>query len=263
MENTLIEAGLSRLQAQVYLYLLDRGSAAPNMLTENLTITRTNAYKVLESLEKLELVKRTTKNKKATYYPENPTALASLVAEKRNDVIALEQSVDKAMRGLQDKYRKLKTDISAEVLLGKEAIIEGYDNQAQQRQPIYFIKSRADIPFMGFEVMDEVRHRQAKLSNARYGITTDSAEAPKNKEIDRRTNLARTWVNENDYTAPVEWSVCGDTLVIQVFDDEGKSVVIRSDLIAQSFTQIWHIADKALRSSADYKKLPVKAARMV
>ena len=97
----------------------------------------------------------------------------------------------------------------------------------------------------------------------RYGITTDSAEAAKNKALDRSTNLRRTWINENDYTVPVEWSVSGDTLVIQVFEDEGKSVVIRSDLIAKSFIQLWLLTDKALRSSIDYKKHPVKASREI
>ncbi len=263
MENTLIEAGLSRLQAQVYLYMLDNGSVSPTILTSKLNITRTNTYKVLESLEKLELVRRRTQNKKAIFYPENPTALASLIAEKRNDLIALEHSVDKAMRGLQNRYRKQKTDVRTEVLVGKDSIKESYNKQAQQRQPIYFIKSRSDIPFMGFEAMDEVRRKQAKLSKDRHGITTDSTEASKNKVIDRNTHLTRTWINENDYTAPVEWSVSGDMLVIQVFENEGKSVVIRSDLITESFIQLWHLTDKALRSSVDYKKHPVKASREI
>ena len=63
MENTLTEAGLSKLQAQVYLYLLDNGPVSPNILTTKLNITRTNTYKVLDSLAKLELVKRRTHNK--------------------------------------------------------------------------------------------------------------------------------------------------------------------------------------------------------
>ncbi len=263
MENILIEAGLSRLQAQVYLYMLDHGSVSPTILTKNLSITRTNTYKVLESLENIDLVKRRVQNKKATYYPENPIALASLIAEKRNDVIALEQSVDRAMRGLQNKYRKQKTDVSAEVLIGKDSIMESYNKQVQQRQPIYFVKSRADIPFMGFDAMDEVRRKQGKLTNDRYGITTDSIEASKNTAIDEKNHLTRTWINENDYTTPVEWSVSGDTLVIQVFEDEGKSIVIKSDLIAKSFTELWHITNQALRSSVDYKKHPIKASREV
>ena len=252
MENTLTEAGLSKLQAQVYLYLLDNGPVSPNILTTKLNITRTNTYKVLDSLAKLELVKRRTHNKKATYYPESPTALVSLVSEKRNDVIALEHRVDKAMRDLQDKYRKRKADISAEVLVGKDSIIESYDKQAQQRQPIYFIKSRADIPFMGFDAMDKVRRKQGDLTEARYGITTDSTEASRDEAIDKSARLTRTWLNENDYNSPVEWSVSGNILVIQVFGDEGKSIVIKSELVAESFIALWHITDKALRSSVNY-----------
>jgi sugar-specific transcriptional regulator TrmB len=261
MENILIDAGLTKFQAQAYLYLLENGAVAPSALTAKLSITRTNTYKVLDSLEKVGLAKRKTLAKKILYYPENPVALSSLIAEKRNNLISLEQNVDKAMRGLQDKYRVQKTDIEAEVVIGKESLVSSYMKQSEQRQPIYFIKSQADIPFMGYEIMDKVRKTQGKLSGNRYGITPDGIEAPKNKAIDKTTNLTRTWVNASDYTSPVEWSVSGNSLIIQVFNDQGKSIVIQSDLIAESFRQLWQITDTSLKSSPNYKNYPIKANR--
>jgi hypothetical protein len=92
---------------------------------------------------------------------------------------------------------------------------------------------------------------------ARYGITTDSIEASKNTVIDKHTHLTRTRINKHDYTSLVEWSG-GDTLIIQVFEDEGKSIVIRSDLIAKPFIQLWYMTDRSLRNSVDYKRHPEK-----
>ncbi len=261
MENILIEAGLSKLQAQVYLYLLDNGSTYPTALMNKLKITRTNTYKVLESLERLGLARRQMQRNKASYYPEDPVALTSLVAEKRNSVIALEKGITKAMNGLETRYHKHRSSAQVEILTGRRSIEKSYTAQAELRQPIHFLKSRADIPFMGYETMVAIRKNQGKLSGSRYGITTDSAEAPKDHAIDRRTNLERTWIDENNYTAPVEWSVSGDMLVIQVFNEEGKSIVIRSDLVADAFRQLWRIADTALRSSEKYKNYPLKATR--
>jgi predicted transcriptional regulator len=263
MENILIDAGLTKLQAQAYLYLLENGSALPKTLMSELNISRTNTYKVLESLDKFGLARKEIRKNKTIYYPEDPTSLASLVAEKRNIVLSLEHKVNKAMQQLNSSYRKHQNNIKVETLTGKQLIIASYDQQSQQRQPIYFLKSRADITFMGFDTMDDIRNNQGKLSRHRYGITTDSIEAPKNENIDKRTGLTRTWIKEDVYTAPVEWSVSGNSIIIQVFEGDGKTVIIRNELIAESFRQMWHITDKALRNTATYKMHPNKASRKV
>jgi predicted transcriptional regulator len=261
MENILIDAGLTTLQAKTYLYLLAKSKVQPKYLMTKLNISRTNTYKVLDSLEKLGLVKKTLENSKTTYYPDDPIALASLVAEKRNKVISLEHNVNEAMQQLRDSYNKNPVKISVETSFGKNSIIDAYSKQAQQQKPIYFIRSRADIPFMGFEIMDSVRRKQGELTKARYGITPDSIEAPINKEIDNSSFLSRTWVGEDDYTSPVEWSVNGDNIVIQVFDGKGETMVINNHLIAESFAQLWHITDNALKNSNSYSKFPIKAKR--
>jgi predicted transcriptional regulator len=263
MENTLISAGLTKLQAQGYLYLLKNGPSPPKLLMNKLNISRTNTYKVLESLEKVGLAKKEIRESKTVYSPEDPSSLATLVAEKRNNVIELEHNVNKAMQELYSSYRKHQSSVKVETLTGKESIIKAYDQQAKNGQQIYFLKSRTDITFMGFEVMDRVRKDQGKLSKHRYGVTPDSPEASKNKDIDKRTNLTRTWINESDYTSPVEWSVSGDSIVIQVFDGDGSTVVIENELIAESFRQVWKITDKALRNTSTYKLFPVKAKRTV
>lgn len=261
MEEILIRAGLTKLQAESYLYLIENGPSAPKELIKKLKISRTNTYKVLESLEDINLVERDDKSKKIIYIPSDPTALSSLVAEKRNRVISLEHHVDTAIRQLRTKYSKNNSTLEVITKQGKEAMIMAYENQANYKQPIYFYKTRVDIPFLGYEIMDKIRKEQAKLVPRRYGITPDSTEAPQSKHIDESTNLTRTWVEEKAYTMPVEWSVAGDELLIQLFDGEGSLIRIKNGLVAEAFRQIWTITDKSLRLFPDYQNKPHNAKR--
>lgn len=263
MQELLINAGLTQAQAAAYLYLLEHGDSTPPSLSKNLTITRSNSYKVLDSLEELGLASKHEIRKKFVYRAADPSALAELVAHKRNSVIALEQNVNSAMQVLRSTYQKSSGGKTlVEVSEGKSAISEGYAKQAAIKQPIYFIKSRVDIPFMGFEAMDRARRLPVTYDTPRFGITPDGSEGAAVPEIDKRTNLTRTWVDSEAYTAPVEWTVSGDELLIHIFEGKGRVIRVVDYEVADSFRQLWQIMDSSLRSGPTYKKLPKRANRV-
>lgn len=243
MEELLVQAGLSDVQASAYLYLLEHGATAPPAVARACNMTRTNAYKVLDSLQDLDLVSKSEVNKKFVYEAADPTALASLVAEQRNQVLALEQNVKTAMHELRAKYRRSTETASVRQARGEQAIIKAYQAQAATDAPIYFVKSRADIPFMGFETMARIRHLGVTKETPRFGITPDAPEINKDPRSDAHTFLTRTIVPTKAYTAPVEWSVSGDELAIITFDGEGSVIRIKDHAIAESFRQIWKLAD--------------------
>ncbi len=255
MEQTLISAGLSKLQARAYLYLLELGSSAPKNLADKLATTRTNTYKVLESLDAIGLVYRSELNKKVIYTPADPSALSALLADKRNSIIALETHVNEAMDNLRRKYGR-NTSLSVSSFAGKQAIVDAYESQSQKGEPIYFVKARSDIPFMGYEMMSSIRIKQSN-NVKRYGITQDTPESKMASNI----NLDRTWIEESEYTAPIEWSVAGDELIIQIFDGNGSVIKIQNQLVADSFRQIWSFSNSALISNPSYKNMPIKARK--
>lgn len=263
MEDLLKNAGLGGAQAQAYLYLLKQGESTPPEVSKSLKLTRTNAYKVLDTLVDMGLARKAEVNKKFVYKAEDPIALSSIVAQERNRVIALEQSVREAMHELRASYEKSSGDNDVRTFRGNQAIKSLYINQAKQGEPIYFIKSRADIPTMGYETMDAIRSLPAKQGTERYGITPDTPEASANPAIDRSTNLTRTWIHADDYTAPVEWTVSGDELLIIDFQQEASAVRIKDAAIARAFKELWRLLDRSLRQDPEYKKLPRQARRKV
>jgi|SRR5579862_1140692 len=261
MEDLLIKVGLTDLQARVYLYLLENGSTTPPQLVDKLKITRSNTYKVLDALDGFGLVSKAEVEKKLTYFPEDPIALSNLAAEERNRLIALEEHTKDAVTDLRRKFRNSSGQAVIKTKKGVAAVKAAYEEQAKLGLPLYFIKSRADIPTMGFDSMDHIRRLAKHLGLRRYGITPDSVEGPINPSIDKATNLTRTWMPEEEYTAPVEWSLAGDELNIIIFDKEPAAIKITNQQVAESFLQVWKLLDKNLRANPDYKNLPRKAKR--
>ena len=263
MEDLLQQAGLTDVQAKAYLYLLSNGESAPPTVATALSLTRSNAYKILDKLVTLGLLGRSEVNNKFIYRALDPIALSGIVASERNRLIALENGVKNAISELRRTYETTADKSDVRTYLGKESVKALYIEQARIGQPIRFVKTRADIPVMGYETMDKIRQLPAKVGTERYGITQDREEASANPAIDRKTNLTRTWIESDDYTAPVEWSVSGDELLIISFEQDASAVRIKNQVVANAFKELWQLLDRSIRKDPYYKRLPQQAKRKI
>src|SRR3990167_5800800 len=174
--DILFQIGLTKHQVAAYRYLLGSGPTPPPKLAKKIRLSRSNAYKVLDQLIAMRLVSRLEYNKKLHYKAEDPIALASIAAEERNRVIALEKNIKEALKQLRDTYQKSSGGTDVQTFRGPVAIKALYEHQIKWAEPVYFIKSRADIPYLGFEAMDNLRKLSAKYTTPRFGITPDSPE---------------------------------------------------------------------------------------
>ena len=254
--NDLITAGLNTTQAETYTLLLKHGSVSPPLLAKELHLTRSNTYKVLDQLTELGLVRREVNLKKYIYYPDNPLALTNLVAEQRNVATAREEAVKRVMNDLLSTYHKHNEQPNITVVTGHDAVVEAYHAQIHLLKPIFFLRSQSDIATIGFDDMHEIRTKPSRHNIKRHGITPDMSTTPVNPEIDTRSNLERTWIKNEDYNAPVEWSVSGSTLLIVLFGTEPHAITITNPMIAGAFLQIWKLLNNTLKAMPYYKQLP-------
>jgi predicted transcriptional regulator len=247
----LIAAGLTEQQAAAYALLIEASELAPPQAAAKLRLTRSNAYKVLDKLVELGLASKQEKHKKFTYVPTNPTALSRLAAEQRNIATAQENAAQEVISELLRKYREHTDQPDIGVVTGRQSVADAYRLQAKQKAPIYFLRSTADISTMGFDTMHAIRTEPERQGLTRHGITPD-----KSTTAGKDSKLKRTWLRSEDYTAPVEWSVAGENLLIVVFGEEPHAVTIESPLIAEAFRQIWRLMDSCLRAMTYYQDLP-------
>lgn len=252
----LITAGLLPQQAEAYALLLDSGGTTASEGARELGLSRTNAYKVFDRLVDLGLAAKTDEQKKVTYRPSNPLALAQLVNEARTRVSTQEEAVKQIMDHLLGRYYSKTEQPDVQTVTGRVPVAAAFRRQIDLRQPMYFVRSQSDIPSLGFETMHELRVRPAHYGQARFGITPDVVRSPTNPDSDKRSRLTRTWVKREHYTAPVEWSVSGSMLLIVLFGSEPHAITITNPIIADAFRQLWHIMDAGLRALPGYSQLP-------
>jgi predicted transcriptional regulator len=255
--SKLVATGLTDLQAQAYALLIEKGSLLPPVAASELNISRTNAYKLLDKMVELGLAQKNDSHKKTVYTTTNPQALTRLVADQRNQVARRENAVRDVLAELMAKYRQHADQPDIQAVSGRESVAAAYRSQSGTQQPIYFLRSPMDIAVMGFETMHEIRIDPARFDQERLGITPDiAAGTTNNPASDERSNLTRTWARQEDYDAPVEWSVSGTQLLIVLFTDEPHAITIDNPMIADAFRQIWMLLNSCLRAMPYYKELP-------
>jgi len=264
METQLISLGLSQNQAKLYLYLLRLGKPGkPTDIAAHLKLSRTNTYKLLDGLLALNLVRRLNDGATFAYVSEDPSALAVMASHARNEAIRLERQVKEIIPGLKDTYNRKHQPSTMSERVGKQAIYKAHILHTKKSTPLYFVRSRFDIPALGFELMHKIRASAVEKGISRYGITPDTPDASKNNDLDNKSLLTRTWIEASTYTSPIEWSTCGDELLIINYSDEGSVITIKNQDVADAFRQLWQITNNSLRKDPEYKKMPLLAKRKI
>lgn len=264
MDSQLIDLGLSPSQASTYLYLLKKGQAVkPLTIAKAIDLTRSNTYKLLDSLIELHLVRRRQDGKTYAYEAEDPVALTDIASRMRNEAIRLEKKVKLTIPALRDVYEKTQKDAIVSVKRGRPTMYTALMKHAARAGELYFVRSRFDIHLMGYEHMKKVRHEPKLHGVKRYGITPDTAGSPNRPVIDARSGLTRTWVDDDAYTAQVEWSVHDNELLVVDYSGDGQLIRIESEVIADAFLQLWRMIDSSARRDPDYINLPRRAEREI
>lgn len=240
--TSLTAVGLSPQQAAAYALLIEHGSLKPAQAAQQLGLTRTNCYKILDKLAELGLAQKADEGKTLAYSLSNPIALSNLTAHYRAEATAREEAANKIMQDLMAQYHVHADKPGVEVFTGRKAVASAYRQQANLKEDIYFIHTRADVPAMGFDTMHEIRIAPAQHGMHRYGLLSHSQDTtPVNYELHRRSNLDITWLEREDYTAPVEWSVTDSSLLIVLYVTEPHAILILDPVVAAAFKQIWKL----------------------
>ena len=253
--DKLVTTGLNNNQAQAYALLIEHGEVLPYHAAKRLGISRTNAYKLLDKLVDLGLAER-NEGKHLKYKLGNPMGLATFVAGFRAEAVEKENAAKKIMDTLLEKYYTHTDQPSVQTVSGQKAVADAYRAQIELNEELYFIHSRADVPLMGFDLMHEIRLAPSEKGLNRHGILPDMSKYKPNYEGHKDSNLDYTWVKNEDYDAPVEWSVTKSSLMIVFFGKEPHAITIMNPLIAGAFLQLWHLLDTCLKSMPYYKDLP-------
>ncbi len=250
-------AGLTPTETRCYETLLSVEDYKPSELASIVHETRTNCYKILDKLVGYGLVERFKKGKILHYRAGNPTRLLELARERRIAQEHAERDLELHVQDLITDYAKTHEQPGVRYFTGRDGIKEIYADQVKVGKPIHFINTIAGIDFYSYQNMHNLRMMAVHAGIPRHALTPDTKLAHSNyKETDKKFLLERTWLAENDYTAPVEWGVYGDKTYVISFGTEAMSMTIENSQIAESFRQIFKLLDRGQRSQPWYSELP-------
>ena len=267
-EEILQEAGLTNTEAKIYILLVKNSPCPPPKLADMAGESRTNTYKLLDSLEEKGLVSRDDTQKKLRYWANNPSNLLENLKKKRAEVETAEKRFQDSLPSMIDEYFKHSEQPSIRYFHGIDGIKQIYQDQVNDANPITFTMSFGIRDFYGEQGMHEIRNMFPKLGIPRRVFYPDVAHkfepgeptTPIN-ESDKLMLLTRTWVDEKDLQSPVEWGVYGDKLSIISLGTEVVGMIIESPQIARSFQEILELLDKNIRARPGYDKLPKHLTR--
>ena len=219
---------------------------SPSELAEETGLSRENCYAIANRLTELGIIEHTN-DKKANYRVLNPSAL-EVLAEKRRKIMAKnEKFVKDNLSSLMDIFYANNEMPGARTLEGLEGVKAVYEDTLRVRRDIYLLRTRADMVLGHDDVksfMHQYRDRRAELGIHTYALTPVTKYAISNNVRtgrDREIKFHRTWMPEEDYTAPVEIQAYGDKVSMIAFGETEMATIIVSPLIAEAMRQVLKI----------------------
>ncbi|MEK7602789.1 MAG: helix-turn-helix domain-containing protein [Patescibacteria group bacterium] len=257
-ESVLINLGLSPLQAKVYVVLVINSPATPPQLAKLVGATRTNTYKVLEQLQEIGLIRRDETQLKLRFWASSPKALQELAESNQQQAKEELKLVEASMPKLMDEYFKHSLHPDVRFMQGQEGIVAVFNDYVKTGQELYLIRSWKDRDFLGKGVLS-IWRKQPSANGITTNILAPDTASASSASMDELYLFNKTWMQEEDYTAPVEWCAYGDKLAIISYGNEAVSMIIQSKQIADAFKQLFSLLSIRQKEWKYYTDFPKKA----
>lgn len=245
IQQLLTDIGLNQTQAKLYISLIKYGAQTPPEIAKRTKLTRTNAYKALDTLVAMNLAEKQEKFGKFTYTAQNPSGLEAMAKQRRNEAIRREAQLQSNLPTLISYFFTHSNQPGIRFFEGVAGLKEIFNDVMRTGQDEYLIRSGQDVQLLDRSFFLEFRRKQAKAGITTYAITPDIPDAIRDPALDKLNKFTRTWISAKDYTAPVEWKIYGNKVAIISYGSEVLGMIIESPQIAESMRQIFRLAQAA------------------
>jgi len=232
-EQILEEIGLSRNEAKIFVSLLDLGSSTAGKIAEKSNVHRTNVYDALERLIEKGLVSFVIKGKIKLFESTDPKILMSLIKEKENKLQTIMPQLLLSQQLAKDKSE-------AHIYQGVVAVRNMLNHFVELGQPRYTY----GVPKRASEMI-------TKCFLENYHRRRANAKIPMKMIYNSDAKERVKWLNKQPYTetrysapdcdSPVSTTICGDEVVMTLYDDTPLTIQIKNAKIAQAYKRYFDV----------------------
>lgn len=244
----LIQLGLQKNEARVYLATLEMGEGSIMAISKACNLNRTTCYDILVRLCLYGIINRSVKNKKRIYIAESPSRLRHYLQSKKRQA---EQRLEELEQCLPDLKALYKTNLKPVIRFaeGQKAMEQMYYHKLDSKSTIYSVLNQRNVDAFG--------EMGAYQSAERYkrGIKEKVLAVENNKGVDwykkiygnnkkRRENTEYRWIKDDErYKTGGEISIFDDKVnVILSNPEENVAFEIQSQTFADFLKMLFEFS---------------------
>lgn len=235
--------GLSELQQNCYISLIEVGPGSSADIATRLNQKRTTIHMAFEKLDELGLVRKSTNKKQ--WVANNPIKLKSLLSKKQDELKQTAQLLKTGLPNLISHYRLSHQQPGVLHIEGIAGIKQLYDDIIRTKQEVLIFPSYHDRDNPKISVAIDAQIMRQQLA----GIKVKSI-LPLIKSMDVNLELLSKKNIEIKYFGNLaneaQTIIYGDNVAMSTFGDTMFTTIITSKEIADSyrnlFNNIWNVA---------------------
>jgi len=239
MDIELLEgAGLTRIEAKVYLTMLELGSALAGEITAKSGVHRRCVYDSINRLVEKGLVSYIKTNNRKYFEAAKPERLLGIIDEKK-------EGINKLMPELNLMHDMAKEEKETLLFKGKQGLKTVFDDQIKEGKEILLwgaSTAASDILKYYFPHFD--RERARKGINVKIIFDEEARKADYVKKIP----LSQVKYLPKEYKSPACTNIYGSKVSIVLWSDNPVAIVINQKEIAEGYRRyfdlMWKIAKK-------------------
>jgi len=240
-QSTLIKAGLTENESNIYMTLLELGEAIASDIAKKTEISRPHVYDSINRLIEKGLVSYVIKNSKRYFKAANPKELINYLEEEKEKISNKQKDIKQILPSLIKIHQEKKSKTSVEVYEGKEGlktVLMDIVNYSQD-----FVAFGATHKFEKvLPVFSKIFVKRRQQKNVKAKIVVVEGESP----IKTSLNEYR-WIPK-EYSLPSSTIIYGNKTANLLWSDEPLGIIIKNKEIADSymsyFKLLWKIGKK-------------------
>lgn len=247
MLEILKQLGLNEKEAQFYLVLLEHEALTTAELAKATGESRTNAYMIIEKLQAMRLVESDSSPVKR-YTAVNPVQLQRILAEKQEDLKALNAQLRSILPGLSSKYQLAHHKPGVVYRQGLEGLRESFDDMTRTGKEVIIFNS--DVSVQNEEafavILKSLKERKKRGIKSRALLHDAGREYPGIAEWPKKRNVNVRFSGDIPYEGEV--AIYSDKCAFTVYMPEIIVTTITNPVIADTmrrvFENLWEQAQK-------------------
>ncbi len=166
IESELQKLGLNKNEARVYLAALELGQSSVQKLSKEVAMSRPTVYRILESLQKKELIEKMDRKKGGSVNPKSPDELLGLLRIKKRMVEEQEREFMRIISTLKTKHyasNKNLFEIFDNSNDGKKFVLEDIAETNAKKIYVFFGSDDLIKPNELSPIYEKIRKRTGKI----------------------------------------------------------------------------------------------------